>query len=294
MGRYIAPTRPADGFRLSRRFGDTSACFVFNGRRICPPHTGQDYSRRVRGGALVAQHAGKLVYKGGVGDKTAEHPKGMGGYGVIVDFGGGYRQLAAHLVWDSCPLAIGADVEPGTYLGEIDSTGTSSGDHLHNELLKDGRPVDPAPYLAAGRLPIDLPEEDTVKYTGWVEHVVNRKTTVKGDETNLRAQPTTKSDSLGQYDAGRSVVPHERYRGADGKDWYACTMPDLADPAERVFGFFREDVLNELEPIEAIESTRLGLAATHLADMDEAINDIQAAAARADKAKAAAQQALTG
>ena len=44
----------------------------------------------------------------------------------------------------------GATVNAGQTIGYVGSTGRSSGPHLHFSLKKDGRYVDPAPYLGAG------------------------------------------------------------------------------------------------------------------------------------------------
>jgi hypothetical protein len=240
---------------------------------------------------------------------------GTDALGIEFDLGDGWRLELWHLsatfavIDQNAPAGTtswGAwhDVKRGQIVAKTGNTGAlvringvlgPMPAHTHIRLERDGKPVDPEPYLFGRALPIG--EEDTVKYAGWVEHVVNRKTTVRANDTNLRALPTTASPSLGQYEAGRSVVPHEIYRGTAPKGsadrtWYLVTMP-AGD--ERVVGFFHASVLTELEPIEPVADSKLtGLVGSHLAEIDGAIDDIQAAAARADRAKAAAQQVLTG
>lgn len=260
MSRYVPPVLAEEGFQLSRRFGDRSACFLYNGQRICPPHTGDDYARGVRGGRAVAQHRGKIVYKGGVGDKTAEHPQGMGGYGVIVDFGEGYRQLVAHCVWNSCPFPVGATVEPGTVIATIDSSGTSTGDHLHNELLKDGRPIDPAPFLAAGSLPIASGGSDMPIVTGY-SHIHNRRGSLV-QNAHFRVGPTRAAESLAIFPGGEVLIPFGVT--SDGEDvggnsnWYACTMWVPGIGKSVVGGFFHSSVVSALEPIERVTVTDPG------------------------------------
>ena len=56
----------------------------------------------------------------------------------------GYHHLSRYGV------ASGATVNTGQTIGYVGSTGRSSGPHLHFSLKKDGRYVDPAPYLGAG------------------------------------------------------------------------------------------------------------------------------------------------
>ena len=71
------------------------------------------------------------------------------GYGktVIVDHGDRIYTLYGHL--SSIGVGRGQRVEQGTVLGLTGTTGHTSGPHLHYEILVNGRPVDPAPYLAS-------------------------------------------------------------------------------------------------------------------------------------------------
>jgi len=72
---------------------------------------------------------------------------GYEGYGnvVIVDSGGGYSVLYAHL--SSSHVVPGQWVAAGDLIGEAGCTGSCTGTHLHFELRLNGVPVDPAPYL---------------------------------------------------------------------------------------------------------------------------------------------------
>jgi murein DD-endopeptidase MepM/ murein hydrolase activator NlpD len=48
-------------------------------------------------------------------------------------------------------VAGGQIVSAGQRIALLGSSGNSSGPHLHFEVRVDGRPVDPLPYIAAGR-----------------------------------------------------------------------------------------------------------------------------------------------
>ncbi len=74
---------------------------------------------------------------------------GFEGYGniVLVDLGGGYEALYAHL--SSVGVAKGDVVVTGDLLGQAGCTGWCTGTHLHFELRKDGVAFDPAPLLPA-------------------------------------------------------------------------------------------------------------------------------------------------
>ena len=70
-----------------------------------------------------------------------------GGYGnaVLLDHGGGLITLYGHL--NAIAAAYGEVLDQGGYVGEMGSTGNSTGPHLHFEVRIDGQPVDPLPYL---------------------------------------------------------------------------------------------------------------------------------------------------
>ncbi len=70
------------------------------------------------------------------------------GYGslVIVDHGGGYHTLVAHLA--AMHTAQGEDVEAGSMLGTVGDSGSLKGAYLYFELREKGKPVDPKPWLA--------------------------------------------------------------------------------------------------------------------------------------------------
>ncbi|MBC7257258.1 MAG: M23 family metallopeptidase, partial [Chloroflexi bacterium] len=64
---------------------------------------------------------------------------------VILDHGAGVLSGYFHL--QSIAVREGETVEPGTLLGEIGSTGLSTGSHLHWEMRIGGIAVDPREWL---------------------------------------------------------------------------------------------------------------------------------------------------
>lgn len=71
----------------------------------------------------------------------------MRGYGnvVVVDHGQGVRTRFAHLA--GFPVRVGQFVGQGQHIGSVGSTGRATTAHLHYEVIIDGHPVNPAPYL---------------------------------------------------------------------------------------------------------------------------------------------------
>jgi murein DD-endopeptidase MepM/ murein hydrolase activator NlpD len=98
-------------------------------------HSGLDFPAPT-GTAVLATAPGAVSFAGW-----------YGGYGlcVAVDHGNGYMTLFAHL--SALSINQGVVVSPGTALGQVGSTGQSTGPHLHYEVRYNGRPIDPRGFL---------------------------------------------------------------------------------------------------------------------------------------------------
>jgi murein DD-endopeptidase MepM/ murein hydrolase activator NlpD len=95
-------------------------------------HTGIDFGagygaeiRACRGGVVV-----RASWYGGYGNAT------------IIDHGGGMQTLYAHQ--SEFRVSVGQRVAPGQHIGDVGSTGNSTGAHLHFEVIINGQTVDPA------------------------------------------------------------------------------------------------------------------------------------------------------
>jgi len=138
----IAPDRlawPLSDWVLTQSYGCT-ALDMEPAAAWCP--TGHFHS-----GLDLAAPAGTPVHAAAAGvARVAESPWGYGLYVVIVH-GGGMATLYGHLDWT--PLSDGEPVRAGDELGLVGSSGLSTGPHLHFEVRRNGRPVDPTPWLPA-------------------------------------------------------------------------------------------------------------------------------------------------
>jgi murein DD-endopeptidase MepM/ murein hydrolase activator NlpD len=111
------------------------------GNRIDPiqhkeiQHPGFDLAARV-GTEVDAAAAGTVVHAG---------PAGTYGNLVTVRHGNGVETRYAHL--SATTVHEGDQVQAGQQIGNVGTTGYSTGPHLHFEVRKDGRPIDPKPLL---------------------------------------------------------------------------------------------------------------------------------------------------
>jgi biotin carboxyl carrier protein len=94
-----------------------------------------------RGEEVRAVAAGVVVRAGS---------EGKYGKTVVIDHGDGVSTLYAHA--SRLLVRAGDAVEKGEAIAEVGATGNAHGTHLHFEVRKDGRPVDPLPYLEPGMM----------------------------------------------------------------------------------------------------------------------------------------------
>jgi len=121
---------PTSNYKISATFGQTGP-YWSSGR-----HTGLDFAAPM-GTPIVAVDDGKVVASG---------PAGAYGNMIEVAHGDGTRSLYAHLT--SIDVRKGQKVTRGEHIGDLGSTGNSTGPHLHFEISKNGTPVDPQKHLA--------------------------------------------------------------------------------------------------------------------------------------------------
>lgn len=128
-GEWVLPVPPGS-YRLTARFG---AC----GARWSNCHTGLDFAAPA-GTPARAAAAGTVIYAKATG----------GAYGnmVKIQHANGVQTYYCHLRSIS-PGALGASVVPGQMIGEVGTTGNSTGNHLHFETRVDGVAQDPEIFL---------------------------------------------------------------------------------------------------------------------------------------------------
>ena len=99
-------------------------------------HTGVDFAAPT-GTPIFATGNGVIV--------RAAHDHSGYGLMVEIDHGFGYRTLYAHM--SKISVRVGQRVSRGEVLGLVGSTGLSVGPHLHYEVIRNGRKVNPVSYF---------------------------------------------------------------------------------------------------------------------------------------------------
>ncbi len=102
---------------------------------------------RMHTGIDFAAPKGTPCYASGDGIVRSINRRDFSGYGIVcvIDHGYGYQTLYAHL--SKMNVRPGQKVKRGEVVGYVGSTGLSVGPHLHYEVLKNGKPVNPVNYF---------------------------------------------------------------------------------------------------------------------------------------------------
>lgn len=115
-------------------------------------HKGVDF-RASTGTPIPAAGAGRVVAR--------SYNRGHGNY-VKIRHNGSYETLYAHMSRFAKGVVVGTTVKQGQTIGYVGSTGLSTGPHLHYEIIKDGKHVNPMTV----KLPAinNLDKEDKKKF----------------------------------------------------------------------------------------------------------------------------------
>ncbi|HBE87615.1 MAG TPA: hypothetical protein DDW67_00535 [Elusimicrobia bacterium] len=133
LAKALPSIWPADG-RITSRFG----------YRVHPIRFSSEY----HSGVDIANDAGTPLVA--TADGVVRHTGWISGYGiaVLIDHGFGYSTLYGHMT--ESLVKEGAAVKRGQRIGLMGTTGTSTGSHVHYEVLEGGVPKNPERYFNAG------------------------------------------------------------------------------------------------------------------------------------------------
>lgn len=137
-----ATSQPAQG--VMPVLGGTVTSSNFGPRRN--PFTGKD---QLHEGIDFAAPAGSAIVASAAGTvkRVGNDPKGYGNF-VEIEHSNGVVTRYAHA--SAISAKPGQQVNAGDPIGAVGSSGRSTGAHLHFEVLRDGKAVDPTSFLQAG------------------------------------------------------------------------------------------------------------------------------------------------
>lgn len=133
---YVLPVgNPLAGSKISSSYGNRVDPF----KKTSAFHSGIDFKAR-SGKRIKAAGAGKVVKAGR-----------NGGYGLMVeiDHGNGITTRYAHLRRIS--VKVGQRIHRSSTIGQVGSTGRSTGPHLHFEVRRYGKSTNPMKFFNAGK-----------------------------------------------------------------------------------------------------------------------------------------------
>lgn len=127
---------PVEGGTISSKFGPRDTFATSNGASSSRWHKSIDIAAPA-GTAIKSVKGGKVTANGWVS-----------GYGwtIEVTHDNGYVSMYHHMQNQSS-VAVGTEVKQGQTIGNVGSTGNSTGPHLDLTITKDGTPVDPASLI---------------------------------------------------------------------------------------------------------------------------------------------------
>lgn len=112
--------------------------------KIVKMHTGMDFNAAI----------GTPIYATGDGivERADAEASGYGNH-VVINHGYGYETLYGHM--SKIRVVPGQEVKRGEIIGEVGNTGTSSGPHVHYEVIRNGNKINPISYYYLDLTPVE-------------------------------------------------------------------------------------------------------------------------------------------
>src|SRR5262245_16080797 len=141
---YRQQAGPTDGMFLLPVEGQRTSGF---GMRIHPI----DHEERLHSGMDIAAPTGTPIQAAAAGQVVFSGMQAGYGNVVVIQHTEGYATLYAHNTENL--VSVGTSVSQGQPIATVGSTGRSTSPHLHFEVRKDGKQLDPALFFAASSTP---------------------------------------------------------------------------------------------------------------------------------------------
>lgn len=194
MSEFSFKYLPCEATNITQRFGENPQDYEPYG---LPYHLGVDFGLWV-GDPVYNVAPGTVT----LADRNPDNPSGFGIY-CIIQHDEHHRTIYGHL--NRLAVQAGQVIEECVQIGEAGDTGRSTGPHLHLQLEKDGRAIDPWPYL----MPLlNEGPDPAITPPGYTFCFVYAPSTIPSQGyagkygLNLRVQPMQESAKIGYIKPG--------------------------------------------------------------------------------------------
>lgn len=182
---------------------------------------------------IVAHSSGTVVQVINNSNESTQNDSNNPGNMVRIDHGNGYQTRYLHIAYGTLQVKVGDEVKKGQILGYMGDTGNAFGKHLHFEVIKDNKKIDPTIYLDN-----DLPNNSIVnvyyrvrtKKHGWLPEIKNLEdyagyenspitdVAIRVDKGNLKYRVHVKGGSWLPYVTGYNISDSINGYAGNGKE----------------------------------------------------------------------------
>ena len=131
-----------DSTQKSSEFSSGFICPLTRGNFVVSSYYGDGRGHKAMD---FSADCGEPIFASAAGSVTFSGYDGAYGYCVVIDHGNGFKTRYAHA--SSLCVKVGQVVAQGDMIAGVGSTGQSTGNHLHFEIIVNGTRVNPAPYI---------------------------------------------------------------------------------------------------------------------------------------------------
>jgi hypothetical protein len=214
MSSFKFEAWPTEYHKITQYFGANASKYAQYG---LPGHDGIDI-KAPQGSKIFAVAPGRVK-------RVQPVPDGKGyGIHVRITHADGYETIYAHL--EKTLVRVGNRVQAGTLIGLADSTGYSTGSHLHLTLKRYGETYNNWPYNITDPTPFLMPllslQEPAGPYTtGWVYEasvsILGKLAQVNSGDAHLREEPGENAEVIDLIPEGTILILTGEKDGSDIK-----------------------------------------------------------------------------
>jgi hypothetical protein len=212
MSSFKFEAWPTEYHKITQYFGANASKYAQYG---LPGHDGIDI-KAPQGSKIFAVAPGRVK-------RVQPVPDGKGyGIHVRITHADGYETIYAHL--EKTLVRVGNRVQAGTLIGLADSTGYSTGSHLHLTLKRHGETYNNWPYNITDPTPFLMPllswQEPAGPYTtGWVYEasvsILGKLAQVNSGDAHLREEPGENAEVIDLIPEGTILILTGEKDGSD-------------------------------------------------------------------------------